>query len=64
MRNGLLCRKCPISTITPWSLSCLEHFEAWKRFGCVDVMHMDAKVADALAVLDKAWGEELKRVKE
>jgi hypothetical protein len=49
-----------VSFISSWSLYCLEHFELWKRFGVFDALNSEAKLADALTVLDGAWKQELK----
>jgi hypothetical protein len=43
---------------------CLEHFEGWKHSGAIDLIRIEAKVADALIVLDQAWKEELKNGEE
>ena len=40
------------------SLYFLEQFQVWKRFGCDDPLSMDARTAEAIAVLDDAWHAE------
>lgn len=49
--------RCPKSIITAESLSLLERFQIWKRFGCGDVWAMNARVAEAFVLLE----DELRR---
>jgi hypothetical protein len=52
--------ECPKSLISPRSLQFLEQYAAWKQFGGINVLDLDAKTADAFSVLERAWQEETK----
>jgi len=56
-RGGVSTTECPKSLISAESLVFLEEFNIWRRFGCGDARRMNARVADAIALL----GDELKR---
>lgn len=56
--------ECPKSAITAESLSYLDQFGAWKRLGGGFLPDMNAKDADAVAMLDQLWREEMDSVKQ
>jgi hypothetical protein len=47
--------------ISAESLTFLEEFNIWKRFGCGNVRRMNARVAEAIALLEDEWKRELER---
>jgi hypothetical protein len=55
--------QCPKSIVTAQSLQFLEQFGFWKQFGGYDIWSIEAKSADALALLEQAWQEENQRGK-
>ena len=55
---------CPKSIITPQSLLLLEQFRIWKEFGGGAPWALEAKVADAILVLEEAWRKENQHGKE
>ena len=60
-RGGVSTTECPKSLISAESLVFLEEFNIWKRFGCGDARRMNARVADAIALLEDELRLELKR---
>jgi hypothetical protein len=58
VRRGTASCRCPKSIVTPVSLSFLEQFQVWKRFGDDHPLLMDARTAEAIALLDDAWEAE------
>jgi hypothetical protein len=56
-RRKIVARQCPKSIITAQSLSFLEQFRFWKELGG-DPGQMDAKIADALLVIEREWRSE------
>ena len=60
-RGGVSTTECPKSLISADSLVFLEEFNIWKRFGCGDARRMNARVADAIALLEDELRLELKR---
>ena len=60
-RHGVSTRQCPKSVVSAESLVFLEEFNIWKRFGCSDTRRMNARVADAIALLEDEWRRELER---
>lgn len=60
-RGGVSTTECPKSLISAESLVFLEEFNIWKRFGCGDARRMNARVADAIALLEDELKLELKR---
>lgn len=60
-RNGVSTDECPKSMISAESLTFLEEFNIWKRFGCGNVRRMNARVAEAIALLEDEWKRELER---
>lgn len=63
-RRGITTCKCPKSMITAESLYLVEQFYIWKRFGCDDPLSMNARTAEAIAVLDDAWHDEQQAQRE
>lgn len=53
---------CPKSAIRAESLEFLERFTYWKRAGEGSVFEEEARVADALLLLNELWIEEQKSV--
>jgi len=53
-RSGVTTTQCPKSVITPQSTSFVEHFQIWKEFGGGMPWEMQAKIAEAILVLEKA----------
>lgn len=49
---------CPKSIITPQSLEYLERFMYWKSAGGGRLFEEDAKLADAVLLLNEQWVEE------
>jgi len=62
-RAGVFSVQCPKSIVTAQSLQFLEQFGFWKQFGGYDIWSIEAKSADALALLEQAWQEENQRGK-
>jgi type IV pilus biogenesis protein CpaD/CtpE len=60
-RHNVSTSQCPKSIISAESLTFLEEFNVWKRFGCGDARRMNARVADAIALLEDEWRRELER---
>jgi hypothetical protein len=60
-RGGVSTTECPKSLISAESLVLLEEFNIWKRFGCGDARKMNARVADAIALLEDELRWELER---
>ena len=60
-RHGLHCEQCPKSIISNASYHFLDMFLAWKQFGA-DVWSLDAKVAQAILVLEDEWQKEKRYV--
>ena len=60
-RGGVSTTQCPKSLISAESLVFLEEFNIWRRFGCGDAQWMNARVADAIALLEDELRLELKR---
>lgn len=54
-RNGVFTTQCPKSIITVKSMHFLEKFRYWKEAGGGSLFELDAKEADAVLVLEKAW---------
>jgi hypothetical protein len=52
---------CPKSVITAQSLSFLDQFRWWKESGGGSLWQIDAKTADALMMLERAWQMEKQR---
>lgn len=57
-RRGVFAVQCPKSVITGESLHFLEQFRFWKETGGGSLMEMEAKDADAVLLLERAWQEE------
>ena len=57
-RAGVVAFNCPKSIISPNSVYFLEHFKNWKVFGGGTLLFLEAKVADAVLVLEQAWQKE------
>lgn len=55
--------QCPKSLITAESLSLMDEFQVWKRFGPADVSSMSARTAEALSILESEWQKEIDCVK-
>jgi hypothetical protein len=53
---------CPKSVITAQSVYFLEQFRWWKECGGGGLWDMEAKAADAVMVLERAWQMEKQRV--
>ena len=47
--------QCPKSVITSESLYFLEVFRYWKEAGGGGLFEMEAKAAEAILILEKAW---------
>ena len=60
-RGGVSTTQCPKSLISAESLVFLEEFNIWKRFGCGDAQRMNARVADAIALLEDELKREVER---
>ena len=60
-RGGVYSTQCPKSVITTRSLYLLDQFRWWKEAGGGGVWHMDAKVADGVMLLERAWQMEIER---
>ncbi len=54
-RRDVFSSQCPKSVITERSLYFLEQFWTWKQFGGGTPWGLEAKTADAVLVLEKAW---------
>lgn len=57
-RNNVVSERCPKSIITAESLHYLEVFALSKRMGKQSPWEMEAKMADAIILLEQAWQEE------
>jgi hypothetical protein len=44
--------------VTASSLTYLEQFAVWKQLGAQSLWEFDAKVADAIVLLDQEWRKE------
>jgi hypothetical protein len=60
-RGGVSTTQCPKSIISAESLVLLEEFNIWRRFGCGDARRMNARVADAIALLEDELKREVER---
>ncbi len=60
-REGVIALQCPKSIITGRSLHFLEQFRVWKEFGGGTPWGMEAKAAEAILMLEKAWRVEVER---
>jgi hypothetical protein len=60
-RGGVGAFHCPKSIITAQSLHFVEQFHVWKKFGGGAPWLIDAKVAEAILVLEEAWRKENQR---
>jgi len=56
--------QCPKSLITAESLSFIDEFQIWKRFGCADVGSMNARTVEALSILESEWQKEIESLKK
>jgi hypothetical protein len=54
-----LTTQCPKSLITADSLTFIEEFQVWKRFGCTDISAMHARKVEALSILENEWQKEI-----
>jgi len=63
-RRGVFSLQCPKSVITAYSMYLLDVFQWWKQLGGGDIWSFDAKVADAMILLESAWREEKKNGEE
>lgn len=61
-RRNVTTTQCPKSIITAESLSLLEQFQTWKRFGCTDVWAMKARTAEAISILEDEWNKEIQYI--
>jgi hypothetical protein len=57
-RAGVFSLQCPKSIVTAQSLYFLEQFGVWKQFGGTSPWSLEAKSAEALALLEGAWRKE------
>jgi len=55
----VIATECPKSLISPASIGYLEYFWLWKRIGGARFDDMDARTADAVALLEEAYCVEL-----
>jgi hypothetical protein len=60
-RGEVFAMQCPKSLITVQSLKWLDEFNAWKTLGAVNLLNINAKTADAIALLDVEFRKELAR---
>lgn len=60
-RGEVFSVQCPKSVITAQSLHFLEQFRLWKEFGRGSLWSMEAKSAEAIFVLERAWRMENER---
>jgi len=58
VRGNAFAVQCPKSLITADSLRYLETFSLWRQLGGISLESLDAKTADALMTLQRAWQEE------
>ena len=63
-RRGVVAMQCPKSLITAESLSFIDEFQIWKRFGCADVGSMNARTVEALSILESEWQKEIESLKK
>jgi hypothetical protein len=63
-RIGISSLQCPKTVITPESLFFLEQFHIWKKFGAGEVLRANARVVEALVLLDEEWQKEVRRQKQ
>lgn len=61
-RGAAISARCPKSIITARSLLYLEQYRWWKELGG-DVWSMEAKNAEALALLEQEWRTEMQNGK-
>ncbi len=59
VRKGAVAQACPVSLITPLSLSFLEQYTAWKLFGGSDLKTTPGKTVDAFCVLETEYRKEM-----
>jgi hypothetical protein len=57
-RRQVVSMACPKSIITGFSLSLLERFTYWRASGCGSLFDTEARVADAMLLLNEQWIEE------
>ena len=60
-RAALVSVHCPKSIISPQSMYFLEQFQIWKEFGGGTPWESEAKVAEAILLLENAWRKENER---
>lgn len=61
-RRNVTTAQCPKSIITAESLSLLEQFQTWKRFGCADIWNLRARVVEAISILEDEWNKEIQHI--
>jgi hypothetical protein len=57
-RRGVASEECPRPRISAQSHAWIELYATWKRTGRGDVMGLEARDADALALLEAEWERE------
>ncbi|MBI3209240.1 MAG: hypothetical protein HYZ37_10125 [Candidatus Solibacter usitatus] len=61
MRRRVVCEQCPRSVITAQSEQWLRLYASWKALGGIrDWMHVEARCADALMMLENEMREEMR----
>jgi hypothetical protein len=60
-RESVAITSCPVSYISPESVSFLEEFHAWKLFGCPNIYELPARAAEAFYVLETELRSEYRR---
>lgn len=63
-RGAVLAKSCPKSLITAESIRFLEMHRVWKSFGKGWPGAMEARAADAIELIERAWTEEYERTKQ
>jgi hypothetical protein len=58
-RRDVITTQCPKSLITAESLTLIDEFQIWKRFGCADISAMSARKVEALSILENEWHKEI-----
>jgi hypothetical protein len=61
-RRSVSTTQCPKSIVTSESLSLLEQFQIWKRFGSADMLRMNARAAEAFVLLDDELQQEIEAI--
>ena len=58
-RRSARATECPKSSVSAASLGFLEKFQAWKAGGCLNLLNLPSRDAQAVLLLEPEWKKEL-----